>query len=277
MMQPITSYDALLALLRAQWKPGVVTNAVPSGEAYREELRAGSLYAHTWPGGLLLLRRREGFQRLSFCLQRDAALPDWEPELPTVLEIAARPRDGALLAAGLAWQDRGFRLLFTRQRMTRQPGPAGGEAVFPVRIAAPEEQAEVQALLRDCFDPRTGCLPVAAALKEDLNQGRVLTVGACGGILHQVPAPGGTELRHLAVAPRLRRQGAAQSLLTAYLRREGGRVSRVWVRRDNPAAISLYEKNGYAPDQWTSKVYWLDGDRKDVSNEYRTRTAADFE
>lgn len=264
MMQQITNYDTLLALLQAQWRPGVVTNTVPSGEAYREELRAGSLYACTWPGGLLLLRRRESFQQLSFCLQRGAALPDWKPKLPTVLEIAARPRDAALLAVGRGWQDRGFQLLFTRQRMTRQPGPVSGEAVFPVRIAVQEEQADVQGLLQDCFDPRTGCLPMAAVLREDLNQGRVLIVGARGGILHQVPVPGGTELRHLAVAPYLRRQGAAQSLLTAYLSREGGHVSRVWVRQDNMAAISLYEKNGYTPDQWTSKVYWLGGDRKDA-------------
>lgn len=259
-MEQIQNEEALSALLWNQLKPGVATNAPWRPDAYLHEIQAGCLYAHVWSGGLLLLQQRNGFQRLRFFLQPGGSLPDWRPELPTVLEIASRPQDAALAAAQQAWQRYGFPLLFSRLRMTRPPGgtAVSGSPAFPVRTAGPEDLPQVQALLLACFDVRTGCLPTAWELKEDLPAGRVLLGGSGQAVLHQAPAAGGTELRHLAVSPLLRRQGAAQSLITAYLRQEGHRISRVWVRQDNEAALALYHKNGYRPDSWTSRVYCLD-------------------
>ena len=91
---------------------------------------------------------------------------------------------------------------------------------FPVRTAGPEDLPQVQALLLACFDVRTGCLPTAWELKEDLPAGRVLLGGSGQAVLHQAPAAGGTELRHLAVS-NFHPQGAAQSSTAAYSVREG--------------------------------------------------------
>lgn len=256
-MKPICSNRSLSALLRQQLKPGVVTNAALSASMYQEAIETGCLFAHSWSGGLLLLQLHRDFQTMHFYLQRDAALPDWTPELPTVLEIAARPQDVALRAAVGAWQERGFRFQFTRQRMTRQPGAVPEPPKSPVLLGTREELPSVLTLLSSCFDPKTGCLPSEHALEKDLSQGQVLLIGKGQAVLQQAPVPGGSELRHLAVTPALRRQGLAQSLVSAYLLREGGRISRVWVRQDNDAAKMLYQKNGYLPDCWTSQVLLL--------------------
>lgn len=255
MMEQIKEYDALSPLLAAQLRPGVLTNAVLRKADYLGEIQAGTLFAQSFPGGLLLLRQRGTHQILNFYLQKDAAPPEFRPQLPTVLEIAARPRDAALLASEALWKRLGFLPLFARQRMTRKAGTPVLHGSFPAAacVAPPEALLEAGGLLEDCFDPLTGCLPSRDGLLEDLRAGRVFMLD--GGVLHMAEAASGTELRHLAVAPALRRQGAAQALFEAYMAHTQNRSSRVWVRRDNLPALSFYEKNGYTCDGWASVVY----------------------
>lgn len=255
MMEQIKDYDTLSPLLAAQLRPGVLTNTVLCKADYLREIRAGTLFAVPFGGGLLLLRQRGTHQILNFYLQKDASPPDFRPRFPTVLEIAARPRDTALRASEALWKCLGFLPLFSRQRMTRKAGTPILHGSFPVaaHIAAPEELPEVSRLLGSCFDPLTGCLPSRDALLEDLREGRVFTLD--GGVLHMAEAAAGTELRHLAVAASLRRQGAAQALFEAYMAHTQNRSSRVWVRQDNVPALGFYEKNGYTCDGWASVVY----------------------
>lgn len=251
----IEDYAQLSPLLAGELKPGVLTNTLLKKEDYLREIAAGSLFAEKFPGGLLLLRRREGYQRLNFYLQRGASLPPLSFSLPTVLEIASRPRDQALRDSEVLWEQAGFRPLFSRQRMARPEGlsPLPGPEGLSAHVAAEEELSTLERLLQECFDPLAGCLPTREELREDLQNGNVISLP--GGILHMGKAPGGTELRHLAVTPSLRRQGAAQALFAAYLLHTENRASRVWVRTDNPPALGFYEKNGYTCDGWTSRVY----------------------
>ena len=276
MMKTVTNYETLRTLLREQLKPGVITNTTLTKAALQEEIQSRTLFIHAWTDGLLLMRQRDGFQRMNFYLQPGASLPSWSPEQPIVLEIPYRPRDVALAKVGAAWEQLGFLCLFTRQRMTRLPGDPPGIASDPIRLASPKDLASCQALLQSCFDSKTGCLPTNAALLADLEQGRVLLTKDGQGILHQTPIPGGTELRHLAVAPQLRRQGAAQNLLTTYLQQLGQHISRTWVRQDNAPALPLYLKNGYTADGWLSKVYLLDGKERNYKYECETGATANF-
>lgn len=252
-MRTIERYEEVAGLLAAQLRPGVRTNALLKPQDLRREAAAGTLAVQEFPGGLILLRRRGSCQRMSFWLQRGAEPPPLDFSLPTALEIAFRPRDMALADCVPLWERAGFRESFSRQRMSR---PAGLDArpggPFRVRGAGPAEAGELEALFAACFDPLTGCLPTREELEQGLSEGRFLWSG--GGLLHWEEAPGGTELRHLAVAPEFRRQGAAQALFAAYLERTAGRASRVWVQRDNLPALRFYEKNGYVPDSWTSRV-----------------------
>lgn len=253
-MKSIERYEELASLLAAQLRPGVRTNALLKSQDYQREIAAGTLFVEEFSGGLALFRRRRNCQRMSFYLQRGAEPPRLSLCLPTALEIAARPRDAALRECAALWEQCGFRTSFARQRMSR---PAGGEPLpcagqFEPRPAAPEETEELEALFAACFDPLTGCLPTREELKSGMELGHYLWTG--GGLLHWEEVPGGTELRHLAVSAHLRRQGAAQALFRAYLEQTSQQASRVWVRTDNLPALRFYEKNGYAPDSWTSQV-----------------------
>ena len=257
-MKQIQSYEELSPLLSAQLGRGVVTNAALGAEDWRREIAAGALWCQSWPGGLILLRRREGRAVMNFYL-RELAVPEglaWDG--PTVLEIPARPRDEGLLQAADFWQAQGFRALFRRERLALPKGAAVAAGPLPARIARREDAEALGALLRESFDSLTGCLPTEEELARDLDSGCVVCVdgpdGRAAGLLRLGTGRGSTQLRHLAVGAAFRCRGGAQSLLARYLEHTGFAKSLVWVNGDNEPARRFYAKNGYRPDGWTSLV-----------------------
>lgn len=251
MLTPVTAYAALEPLQNRLLRAGAVANGLPAREELEREIRGGTLRAGDFPGALLLLHRREGFDRLHFMLAKGAAFPDWTPEVRTVVEIAFRASDTALRGMDRLLAQRGFAPVLTRVRLTRRPG----EVAQPPPGAAPAgtgqlEQAEE--ILQACFSPLTGCLPLREELREALEQGRVLSCP--GGVLHYTPRGAGTEIRHLAVSATCRGQGLGRLLLGTYLARWGVRTSRVWTGSDNAAALALYRGAGYIEDGWRSCV-----------------------
>lgn len=261
-MKQITSYEELAPLLSAQLKRGVVTNAALTPEDWRREAAAGTLWCRSWEGGLVLLRRREGHELMSFYL-RELSIPDdltWDG--PTALEIAARPRDEGLWKVADFWRGHGFEELYRRERLAlpKDTVVRAGDGLLTARIAGMADVEAVWKLLRDNFDPMTGCLPTSEGLEDDLRSGNMVCLDApdeqAVGLLHIAPGRGSTQLRHLAVEERFRRQGGAQSLLKRYLEHTGFVKSLVWVRADNEPGRRFYTKNGYAPDGWTSTVLY---------------------
>lgn len=259
-MKEVESYEALAPLLSAQLRRGVVTNCALTAEDWRRETAAGTVLRESWEGGLLLLRRRESHCVLNFYLQELSLPGDLTWDGPAVLEIAARPRDEGLWRAAELWRGQGFEERFRRERLARPkdaPVPAA-HGPLAARLATSADYRAVRALLRDNFDPVTGCLPMPDELEYDLEAGNVVCVdapdGPMAGVLHITPGRGATQLRHLAVGEEYRRQGGAQSLLERYLEHTGFAKSLVWVRGDNEPARRFYTKNGYEPDGWGSVV-----------------------
>lgn len=243
-MIPVTDYDALAPLLNELLFSGAMTNTLPSRSALEREIRAGTLFSQTVPGGLLLLRRRPDHDRLSILLER-GELGGWRPEGPAVVELPHRIGDRGLDPAREAFSALGFALCLTRVRLSRR-----GAAVPADGGAEPGcAYDEALALFRRCFDPMTGCLPT----REELEEASLLTLP--GAALHYAVKGGQTELRHLAVCPERRGQGLARQLMACYLAREGHRLSRVWTGRDNEAALRLYHAFGYREDPWQSEIY----------------------
>lgn len=260
-MQTIHSYEALAPLLSRQLRRGVRTNAFTSPDEYRREIAAGRLAVLEWEQGLLLFHRREGFWRLNFYLH-ELALPALAFTEPVVLEIAHRAQDRPMQEAAEFWQEQGFRPLFERVRMQRPAMPAP-EAMAPgVRPARPDDQAAVQALLDSYYDRTLGCLPTAGELAQDLKAGAVLcaedAVGQLSGMLHLALGRTSTEMRHFVVRAECRRQGVAQRLFDSYQAHTQGKRSLVWVLVDNRPAVTMYEKNGFHTDGWTSTVLYYD-------------------
>lgn len=260
-MEKIESYAELAPLLSAQLRRGVVTNAFESQTGYEREIAAGRLAVQTMERGLLLFHQRQGYQRLNFYLQ-EQRLPPLSLDQPTVLEIAYRARDEKMRQAVELWQSAGFQLLFHRQRMQRPADPTPPESLGAgVRLARPEDQTVVQAMMDGYYDPVLGCLPTADELAEDIRDGAVFCCEADGvivGMLQVALGRTSTEMRHFVVRPECRRQGIAQRLFESYQAQTQGKRSMVWVLADNLPAVTMYEKNGFHTDGWMSAVLYYD-------------------
>ena len=253
-MKKIESYAELSPLLANQLCRGVRTNAFASREEYEKEIAAGRLFAEEYEGGLLLLRERESHFRLNFYL-KELKLPALCTEKPLVTEIAAREKDLPLWEAAEFLEGQGFSLDFRRRRLRREAGLAE-EGTCPVCRASAPDAEQITALFAACFDENTGCLPTKDELAELIKEGKLLCVkdGGVAGLLHFEKGRASAEIRHLAVLPAYRKKGFAQALFSAFAAETKGLRSTVWVRRGNTPAEKFYEKNGYAPDGWTSAV-----------------------
>lgn len=261
-MKQIQSYEDLSPLLSAQLKRGVMTNTALTQEDWRREIAGGTLWAEGWDGGLILLRRREGYARLNFYLQ-ELALPaglNWEG--PTVMEIAARPRDEALAAAVEFWKGQGFKELFRRVRMTLPKGVAIplGDCPLTPRPAQPQDLERVWALYQANYDPMTSCMPTRDELARDIAAGNVLCAiapdGTVAGMQRFLRAPGRVQPQHLAFDPAYRRQGGGWLLMACCARQTDYVRNVLWVRMDNPGPRRLYERMGYVPDGWGSTALY---------------------
>lgn len=256
-MQKIDDYTALSARISGQMKRGLCTNAFFPRDVWEREIAAGRLFSEDWPGGLAVVTAREGYDRLSFWLTEPEAPIPITLRRPTVLEIAARPKDTALLAAGSAWERYGFAPLLSRIRLARGVWEA---PEVPVDFASPGDFPAISQLLRDTFHPMGGCIPTPEELLHELSEGRFLCVrddrGIPAGLLHFHTERRAAKIQHLAVRPELRRQGCARALLAAFGHVTGGVRSVVWTQADNAPAIAFYKACGFAADGWAARV-WL--------------------
>ena len=257
----VESLSSLSQMITDQWKPGVLTNAFFSAEAFRSEIDAGTLHAVELSGGLLLLRRRKSYDRLNFYLQPGADLEGWEPERTTVLEIPARDRDRGLRAMGPVWKQAGFSLTRSRMRigLRRKIDPSEGAPEIRIRNARPEDQMKIMELMYKVYEPITSCIPTPAELAADIAGENVVSAwtedGELAGFLHMSRSKRTTECRHLAVEPELRRKGIAGALFAFDWSKARTPQYQIWVDEDNVPALSLYEKLGYSPDGWKSTVW----------------------
>lgn len=257
----ISEYAQASSLVREYFRPGVVTNNFMSEAEYRREIQAGALGFSSWEGGLAFFRRREGFFRMNFHL-----LPSAEPAPlcsgeSIVTEIPMRPGDFKMARAVAYWEEQGFSPCLERVRLRLEKAPAEGKGAFQVRRADEEELPRILDFLRAHFSPLTGCLP---ALEELEAQGvfGIFQGETPVGVLRGSIGRGSCEIRHLAVEESLRGTGAAQVLLSAYLKACPEKKQLVWTGKNNPGALRFYKKCGYVPDGWTARILYFGKEMK---------------
>jgi len=247
-VKQIVDYSEISKLITARMKKGVLTNNFMRPEEYRAEISAGTLYAHEYNGGLLLLRRREGRHLLTFYINNREGLSDIELPPDTVAGIPQKP-SGAGDAVSY-WTRFGMTPLGEYIRLTREAGSTPISGGDDVHIAAESDFDGVHTLLHDCFDLRTGCLPSAAELRDDIRRGLVLCVkdNEIGGVLRFGEFSGRVEVLHLAVREDYRGRGIGRTLVGAFTARYSERKCTVWMREGYAPALKTYTAAGFSPD-----------------------------
>ncbi len=249
-MNSTAKTDELFRLSERYFRPGVITNFFLDRAAAESELEAGTLTVRPFDGGFAVLREREGYRLMQFSIMPDAELPEMPPH--TVTEVPMRARGGDEKKVMQLLADDGFALLFRRIRLTRLPDETTGSTDPCITTATADDMPAALALMKACFDRRTGCLPTADELREE----RVYVYrqeGEIVGCLHEKDGRAASELRHLCTASSVRGTGIASRLTDAYLS-NCTKKSRVWVREDYAAARHVYESRGYSPDGMISLV-----------------------
>ena len=254
-MRQIGDFGEISRLVTAHMKPGVFTNNFITSDQYRAEISSGTLYAHEWDGGLLFLRKRDGWHLLTFYVHDVEAAPGVELPPDTVTEIAQKPGGAASIAVGF-WEQAGLNPEFERIRMARSAGSESVPGDHTAHIVREADFDGVLALLNGSFDPSTGCLPTETELRDDIMQGNVLCVkdSTVCGVLRTVTRSASVEIRQLAVREDMRGRGVAKSLVQAFVERYGDKKSTVWLIDGNAPALHVYTSAGFALDGWKSTV-----------------------
>lgn len=249
-MEKVLDYKTISRQIMACMRPGMVTNSTLSGETLRQKIESGTLWVHSYPGGLLLFEKKAHYWLLRYYIVKPEIVPDFFPDEAVLCESVYKP--GQKILPSLWWEDC-FTAVCTRLRMER----AASDADDAVLSSALDGQA-LREFLLNCFSEETGCIPSAEELSLAAKDGRILTKihdGKVAAVLHAEKRKGYTELRHLAVLAECRGCGLAKSLTERFVRIFGADTLRVWVRGDEQTARHIYEQNGFIPDGYTAIVW----------------------
>ena len=246
-MKQIIDCAKISKLVMAHMKRGVLTNNFMHPKEYRAEISAGTLFAHEYDGGLLLLRKREGRHLLTFYINNRNVLPDVKLPSDTITGIPQKTSEADAISY---WTQLGMRPLGEYIRLTREVDSGSASEEPSIHIAAESDFDGVHALLYDSFDLRTGCLPSDAELRDDIKQGMVLCVkdDRIGGVLRFGAFSGRAEIMHLAVREDLRGRGIGHMLVKDFVGRYGERKCTVWMREGYAPALKAYTAAGFFPD-----------------------------
>lgn len=257
-MIKVESVSEASKLVFENMKSGVLTNHVMSPEEYKSDIAVGVLSAYTWPGGLVFLRGREGYQILSYFIT-DTEIPlDIDIPENTVVEIVSKPSGAE--AAGIVvryWEWVGLKPMLKRIRLTRPSGVSSveGDRVF---VASEQDTGGCDKLIRASFDPVTGHIPDYHELSSSIKAGHVLCLkdseGVVCGLLRVLLRAASVEIRQLALREDMRGRGLSRNLLDAFIKKWGDRKSTVWMKDSYVPAFRTYATAGFTVDGWCSHV-----------------------
>ena len=261
-MIKLEDFNEATRIAFAHMRPGVLTNHVMNAEEYRVDIANGSLFAHTWPGGVLFLRKRETYHMLSYCINDTSILPDCALPGDAFAEIAYKPAGAEkALCAVEFWKQMGLKQIFERIRLSRLDIPVIARlsrSPLACAVAAPQDIDTCCALIRVSFDNRTGYIPDYRELEASLANGHIMCMkdsyGVVCGLLRWIPHTASIEIRQFALREDMRGNGLARMLLNAFIKKYGNGKVTVWVRDGYTPAIKSYVSAGFTADGWRSAV-----------------------
>lgn len=232
------------------------TNCYIPAEEWAAAAEQGRVLRMDFPGGVyLLLEKPRQFDLFYFLEPGADIVPVPGLGKPVILEQAA-PAKAAPLLAG--WEAAGFRYYLQRKRLSL-PAKSVRPEERDICFCGTAEQAWLERLMAESFEPYTSDLPDAGTLLADLRERRVIAARRDGewiGFLRFGRERKVSVLRQIAVLPAARGGGTGGKLVRDWLAAEREAVAKfqLWVREDNLPALRMYEKLGFLPDNRIAPV-----------------------
>lgn len=252
MIKKMNDGQAFWEEIASRLSRGEKTNFFFSEKDVHQLVQRGKVCRFDFDGGVYFFVEEDRLYRLYYFLEKEKS-PGVLPELqqPIILEevlLASKER----VPSEDSWTRVGLVPYLERQRMYLM----APNIIFEERqltFASQEMLEDIFSMMNQSFEPFTSMLPTKEELLHDI-QGQKIIVTTKNeeilGFLHFGDEKQGCMLWHIAVSPKARGLGVGEGLLKDWFFARKGLTKKymLWVRRDNPAALGLYEKFGFLPD-----------------------------
>lgn len=198
----------------------------------------------------LFVAKAGGCSRLYYILNDMAEISAFEMDEPMMTEILFRGNVGVPEAQIEFFKTAGFKFNLQRDQyaavITQIPD------VEPNYVDSVKMADEAIALFNHTFDRYSGDFISKEETRKLLKDKNIIYIsdnGELAGALHMTMAGKNAWISHLAVSPAYRRKGIASQLVDMYIASASARGAKrlmLWVQHQNEAAISLYERYGFA-------------------------------
>lgn len=262
-MEQVKTFDEISKAIKEHFKVGVITNCFITEEEYKKEIQNKTLYIINKTNYLIILREREEHYKLNYYINQKEKI-EIKTEKPIVVEIIKRPNDKKFEEIVKTFTDSDFTKILERERYTLENVEnVENKYSHKTEMCKKEESEEIIKTLKNNFDKHTGCIPTEEELKKEIEKQNIYCIkkqNEIAGILHKKENKAYTEIKHLAVNEKYRKQGIADELIKKL--KEQSRKITVWTGKENKAAQKTYEKTGFKKDGWTSIVLISHYDRQ---------------
>lgn len=231
---------------------GEKTNFFFSEKDVHHLVQGGKVSRLDFEGGVYFFIEEDTLYRLYYFLEKEKC-PEVLPELPQpiILEevvLASKKR----VPSEENWIRVGLKPYLERQRMYLMAKNIVVEE-RQLTFAAEEMSGEIFRMMNESFEPLTSLLPTKEELLRDIQAQKIIVAirhDELLGFLHFGDEKQGCMLWHIAVSPKARGIGVGEGLLKDWFfaKKDSTKKFLLWVRMDNPAALRMYEKNGFLPD-----------------------------
>jgi len=236
------------------------TNLYATREQIENWCTDGRLHALSTGKAVLLLRADRSFHHIHHVARDLTALANALGALQAGTYTADIVGQGERLnEVCAAYAASGFAVHTYLQRMTHV-GKLEVKRDHDATVAAPEDAAEVVALLERLLDRFAEQVPEVVALKQEARDGRLLIVRRDGLIVGMLLYGIKGRMAHLRlwhVDDTARGQGIGHRLMRSFLARcAQAQVQRVvlWVIGDNVQSIAIYRHYGFMPDGLLDRI-----------------------
>jgi len=252
-LSKIISYSRYSELAAYYRNKGCLCNDYLQNEA-ESLITDGKLYEFCSGKNAFLFQEKDGFYRVYYYLNDLSAIEDFNSGDYNV-EILFR-NDLESIGKEISYFEKsGFRKNTIRDQYSLVSGKASISNEIQIRVRCAENIREIEQacnIFNKSFDKLSGDYIPTEDYASLLQDGAILVAedntGKFVGAVHQTINNGIAYLAHIAVVEDMRGKGIGGQMLDCFVsRNESAEIKRyiLWVRRNNTAAVKMYQKKGF--------------------------------